>query len=189
MTETLGPSTELDAVNELLASIGEEPIDDLVILPPAANTALKLLRAQSRDLQEEGYWFNREEGVVLVPDVSGEITIPPSALNVDGTTEDLIVIGTRLYDRASKSFIFTASATCEVTYHRPWTDLTSVVRRYITALALERFIEGFPGADPTSASRQRNLMRAQVAFKRAEIRAGDYNILTNSAVQATLIRS
>ena len=189
MTETLGPSSELDAVNELLASIGEEPLDDLDIMPPSGNTALMLLRRQSRDLQDEGYWFNRSSGVVLTPDVGGEIAVPAAALSVDGETEDLIVIGSRLFNRTTNTFIFTASVTCEISYHRPWADLTSVVRRYITALALERFIEGFPSADPTSASRQRNLMRAQVSFKRAELRAGDYNIRSNSAVQSTLQRS
>lgn len=187
--ETLGPASELDAVCELLASIGEDPVSDLEDLPPAGNTALLLLRSQSRQLQEEPRWFNYETDVTLTPNVDDEIEVPTNCLAIDGVDEPLIQVGSLLYNTETKSYEFTTPVTVEILYHRPWDELPSVARRYITALSIERFIEGFPGAEPTSASRQRNLQRAQMAFFRAELKAGDYNLLNNAAIQTMVRRS
>lgn len=188
-TETLGAASELDAINELLASVGEEPVEDLENLPPSGTVALRHLRSKSRDLQEEGWWFNKDESLTLTPDVSGEIALPINWLDVDGVTADVTPIGSKLFSNEDKSYTFTDSVELTITYHRPWDELPSVVRRYITALALEAFVEGYPGADPTSASRQRNLQRATVAFKKAQLRSKDYNILQSAAVQTLLRRS
>lgn len=187
--ETFGPASELDAINELLASVGEEPVSQDDVLPPSGNTAKAILRGTSRDVQEEGFWFNREVGVELTPNVDGHILIPDNALDIDSEEGDIIQRGTKLYDRESRTYVFTSPVSCEITYHLGWEELPSVARRYITALALERFVEGFPGADPTSASRQRNLMRAKAALLNAQIRNGDYNLLNNPHIQQQTRRS
>jgi|GEM_PF-3284629 len=187
--EILGSASELAAVNEMLASIGEDPLESLSIMPPSGNTALSLLRATSRDLQEEGFWFNEEFDYELKPDsVSFEITIPDNVLRIDSEVGDCIRRGNRLYDRTGKSFKFDAPVTCEVVLHLPWGDLPSVVRRYITALAIEKFIESFPAASATSDARVRNLLRAKAAFERAEIKNGDYNLLANVSIQHKMRR-
>ncbi|RUU76438.1 MAG: hypothetical protein EOS05_10035 [Mesorhizobium sp.] len=187
--ETLGPASELDAVNELLASIGEDPVSDLEDLPPSGNTALSVLRNQSRQVQEEPRWFNFETDVMLSPNVSGNVLVPDNALDIDATDGDIISVGDRLYDRDNKTYTFASPVSCEILWHRPWDELPSVARRYITALATERFIEGFPGAEATTPSRQRNLARANNAFVRAEIRAGDFNLLNNASIQTIARRS
>jgi hypothetical protein len=187
--ETLGPASELDAVNELLASIGEDPVADLEDLPPSGNTALSILYTQSREVQEEPRWFNLETDVPLSPNVGGEVIVPDNVLEIDSTDGDIIQVGQRLYDRDNRTYTFTSPVTCEILWHRPWDELPSVARRYITALAIERFIEGFPGAEATTPSRQRNLARAQQAFFRAEIRAGDFNLLNNASIQTIARRS
>jgi hypothetical protein len=187
--ETLGPASELDAVNELLASIGEDPVSDLEDLPPSGNTALSILRNQSRQVQEEPRWFNLETDVMLTQDVDGFVHVPDNVLDIDSTDGDIIQVGDRLYNRDSKTYVFSAPVSCEVLWHRPWDELPSVARRFITALAIERFIEGFPGAEATTPSRQRNLARANSAFVRAEIRAGDFNLLNNASIQTIARRS
>ncbi|TIQ65455.1 MAG: hypothetical protein E5X41_14940 [Mesorhizobium sp.] len=187
--ETLGPASELDAVCELLASIGEDPVLDLEDLPPSGSTALSVLRTQSRQVQEEPHWFNFETDVVLSPNVDGEIIVPPNVLEIDGVDGDLIQVGNRIYDRDNKTYTFASSASFQILWHRPWDELPSVVRRYITALAVERFIESFPGAEATSSSRRLNLARATGAFVRAEVRAGDFNLLNNASIQTIARRS
>ncbi|RWO57055.1 hypothetical protein [Mesorhizobium sp.] len=187
--ETLGPASELDAVCELLASIGEDPVSDLEDLPPSGNTALSILRSQSRQVQEEPRWFNFEADVLLTPNLDGEVIVPANVLDIDSTDGDIIQVGNRLYDRANKTYTFGSPVSCEILWHRPWDELPSVARRYITALAIERFIEGFPGAEATTPSRQRNLARASNSFFRAEIRAGDFNLLNNASIQTIARRS
>jgi len=188
--EILGAATTLNAVNELLASIGEDPLESLDIMPPSGNIALQVLYNTSRDFQEEGHWFNEESDYELKPDAaSKEILIPPNVLRIDSEDGDCIRRGVKLYDRSAKSFIFDAPVKCEVTLHLPFEELPAAARRYITALSVEKFIEAFPVPQGTTEARLRNLMRAKAAFEAAAIRNGDYNILTNSSIQSALRRT
>lgn len=187
--EPIGPASELDAVNEMLASIGEDPVQNVDNLPPSGNTALVLLRTQARDTQADGFWFNVEEAYSLSPNVSGEVLLADNILDIDVADSDVTARGTRLYSRTDQTYIFTAAVEARVIFHLPWDELPSVFRRFVTAIAIERFVEGFPGADPTSASRQRNLNRAQNALHRAELRNGDYSLLSNTSIQQLLRRT
>ena len=178
----LGPAGELGAVCEMLAAIGEDPVEDLDNLPPSGNTALFILRTVSRDFQEEGYWFNTDRDYVLTPGPDRQIHIPENILSIDGMDEDVVERRPRLYNRAARSYEFSAPIPCEVILHLPWDELPSVARRYVTAMATERFVDGFPGATAVSEARHRNLIRAKVAFEKAVVRAEDLNLLTNTTI-------
>lgn len=180
--DTLGPASELSAVNEMLAAVGEDPVENLEELPPSGNTALVALRTQSRDFQEEGYWFNYERDYLLIPGPDKRIVIPEAVLSIDGTDEDVIERRPYLYSRERKSLEFSAPVSCVVILHMPWDQLPSAARRYVTAMATERFVDGFPGAQAVSEARHRNLLRARVAFEKAVIRNEGFNILDNSTI-------
>ena len=185
----IGPASELSAINEMLAALGEDPVEDLELLPPSGSTALVVLQGTSRDMQEEGFWFNREDDYVLSPDPDSFVMVPFNALSVIGMEPNLIQRGNRLYNRDTKSYEFTSPIPCTVIMHLPWDELPAAARRLITALATEKFIDGFPGAQAVTEARARNLMRAKVAFERAVIRNGGYNLLNNSTVQQLNRRS
>lgn len=167
----------------MLAAIGEDPVEDLIGLPPSGNTALAILRSTSRDTLEEGHWFNSETDYVLTPEPDGTIRLPDSILSVRAADRDVIERRPRLYDRESRSYKFDGPVTCDVILSLSWDELPSVARRYIIAVATERFVDGFPGAQAVTEARHRNLMRATVAFKKAEIRNGGYNLLRNPTIQ------
>lgn len=177
-------STEADAVSEMLAAIGEDPIGDVNDLPPSGATALATLRSTTRDFLEEGHWFNREEDYVLTPSENGEIIIPENILAVDGMTEDVVERRPRLYHRANKTFIFSAPVPCEVHLLLDWETIPLVARRYITALATETFVDGFPSGPGLTPARERGLLRAKAAFQNAVIRNEDLNILNNSSISS-----
>jgi len=188
--QNLGAASELAAVNEMLASVSEDPVESLDNLPPSGRMALSILRATSRDLQEEGFWFNEETDYELKPDqLTFEITIPANILRIDSEEGDCIRRGSKLYDRYKKSFKFDQPVKCEVVLHLPWEDLPSVVRRYIIALSIEKFIESFPHGQATSEARMRNLLRAKAAFENASIQNGDYNLLANVSIQYKMRRT
>jgi len=182
-----GPADELSAVNEMLAAVGQDPVGSLEMLPPDGNTALFVLQTTARDFQEEGFWFNREADYELKPDAEGRITIPSSILSIDGMEADVVERWPYLYDRANKTHIFTAPVLCDGIFHRTWDRIPHAARRYITALAIEKFVDGFPGAQAVTEARERNLLRAKVAFERAVIRNEDLNLLNNDTI-ATLAR-
>lgn len=185
-----GPASELWAVNELLAAVGEDPVESLEHLPPSGNTALFILRTMSRDLQEEGHWFNRDTDYELTPDPADDhILIPANIISLDGSDSGTVERHPHLYDAERQSFEFDGPVTVAVILHLDWEKLPSVARRYITALATERFVDGFPGADAVTEARHRNLLRAKVAFERAAIRNERLNLLDNQTIMSLTRRS
>lgn len=177
-------STEVDAITEMLAAIGEDPVGDLNDLPPSGATALATLRATTRDFLEEGHWFNREEDYTLTPNENGEILIPDNILAVDGMDDDVVERRPRLYHRERKSFTFEGPVSCEVHLSLDWDEMPLVARRYITALATEIFVDGFPSGPGLTPARQRALLRAKAAFENAVVRNEDLNILNNTSISS-----
>ncbi len=83
---SISPLTELEAINIMLAAIGEAPLapaTDLATVTAAdVVTAISTLRNISRSVQAEGWRFNTEMGVEIPPedtvnweDSSGDITV------------------------------------------------------------------------------------------------------------------
>jgi hypothetical protein len=186
--DSFGPASELDAVNEMLAAISASPIPSLSLPPPDAATALVLLRGTARDLQEAGWTFNTETSVTLLPNTAGEILIPNDVLRIDSEDADVVQRGNRLWNRETSSFTFANGIAAELTRLLPWDWLPSVARRYITALAIEKFQAAFPPSPELVQVYQRVLLRAERAFQEAEAENGDYNVLDNSFVSSIMQR-
>ena len=55
-----GVSTELDAVNSILMSVGETPVNTLTVQSPEVAIAQKTLRQVCREIQSEGWSYNTE---------------------------------------------------------------------------------------------------------------------------------
>jgi hypothetical protein len=81
---SITPTTELEAVNVMLAAIGEAPLPSGTDLSTATASdvllALQILRKSTRDVQTEKWRFNTEQGVEVLP--SGLVAYGTSTLNV-----------------------------------------------------------------------------------------------------------
>ena len=76
--------TKLDAVNSVLAVIGEMPITTIEdTLNADAVLALRMLEDVVRDVLIEGWYFNTDHGMEIAPDVNGNIELAPSVINID----------------------------------------------------------------------------------------------------------
>jgi hypothetical protein len=194
MAEVLGPATELDAVNEMLRSIGQSPVNSIVTnVPPDAVIALAALRAASRDIQEEGWHFNTETDVELAFDVGdGHIDIPTNALKVDAvdSSTNITVRGAELYDLDDNTLVFTKNVKCQIIYHFQFSDLPAVARRYFTQAAIfERFAPAYDVSDAMTRINERNFVRARSAFLDAEMENGDYNLLSSIGASNVIRRT
>ena len=146
------PMTELEAVNAILGDIGERPVNSLV----GVSSRLDVTRAQSslnqvsRAVQQRGWWFNRER-IELTVDGSGYYNIPANCVRVEvesggpttgqySKTPYLVVRGSKLYDTANQTDVFTGADTVVLIIHRllDYEDLPSIVREYIYATASVR---------------------------------------------------
>ena len=77
---TIDTETNLSAVNSILGSIGQAPINTLDFTNPEISFIFNLLKESNVDIQNEGWVFNREEHVEFNPDSSGHINIPNNIL-------------------------------------------------------------------------------------------------------------
>ena len=81
---TYAVSTELDAVNQILSSVGQAPVTTLDLQNPEVGIVLNTLREVNKLVQSEGWVFNTERHYKLTADsVTFEIEYPDNALSID----------------------------------------------------------------------------------------------------------
>ena len=99
MTTQIGTDTELSAVNSILGSIGQSPVTTLgTVTSDTTNTGQEiantyanpqiamihgLLMEVTKDVQNEGWHFNKQDNKKISPDINGHINIPNNFLRYD----------------------------------------------------------------------------------------------------------
>lgn len=149
---SLLPMTELEAVNLMLESVGEQGISSL--LTDTGNSyvsiASSVLHNQSRTLQTTGHSFNYEPNYTLSPDATtGFINVPTNTLKVKATdrTKKIVQRGNRLYDVTNHTFVFTADLLVDITFFLAFEDLPQAARSLIATLASRDFQKKVLGSD------------------------------------------
>src|SRR5574344_1113497 len=104
----IGKTTELEAVNIMLETIGESPINSLQdLLPVDATIARSILLETSKAEQSRGWNFNKETDFPLTPDSqTNEINIPVNFIFIDIEGLDTAIRGTKLYNSERHDFTF-----------------------------------------------------------------------------------
>ena len=81
---TFDTDSLLAAVNSVLGSIGQAPVQRLEYKNPEISYVVNIISDVDSDVQNEGWVFNREEGVEFLPSgTKQEIYIPPNVLRLD----------------------------------------------------------------------------------------------------------
>ena len=143
--------TELQAVNIMLAAIGEAAVSSLETATTVEVTqAKKLLSNTNRSLQQKGWHFNTEWDVTLSVNGDGNIPVGNSVLSVlvPGTLTTLRGINgpMHLYDLDNNTFTFTANKTNAVTITLlEFVDTPQTFRQYVTLRAARIFQEEIVG--------------------------------------------
>lgn len=137
-------TTELNAINSMLATIGEAPLNTLEDLGVVdAITARSALQEVTREVLVEGYTFNTDTNYPITPEgfAPFEATIPPNALNVVPNDRTLTVRGSRIYDTARFSYNFQGVDTipCQIIWGLAFDELPEVTRQYVALRAARRF--------------------------------------------------
>lgn len=185
MADFVSPTTELDAVNEILRVIGESPVSSLDdALPVDADNALRALRAVSREVQSRGWHFNTEARFPLTLDSSGYLQLPGNTLRVDSVGDDqctdVVQRGTRLYDRREHTYVFSRGLTADLVLALAFDELPETARSYITIRAARRFQAGALGSIALNSFAQAEEDEARAYLIQAETETADYNILTDN---------
>lgn len=139
---TYAVSTELDAVNQILSSVGQAPVTTLDLQNPEVAIVLNTLREVNRMVQAEGWTFNTERHYELTPDsITGEILFPFNALSIDTNRQshyadyDPVRRDGKLYDRYNHTFVWTKPIDADIVWYFDFTDIPPAIQQYIVARA------------------------------------------------------
>ena len=176
-------TTELEAVNIMLAAIAEAPINSLTgLLPVDAVTAQSTLTEFNKEVQSEGWSFNTETDVTLTRDGSNQISLSSNVLRVDANihqhpTIDPIQRGLKLYDRQNNKFEFDEDLICTVVYLRTFDEIPEQAKRYINIKAARVFVDRLVGDQGLSTYTKEDEIRARAILMETDLANGDHNIL------------
>ena len=180
---TYAVSTELDAVNQILSSVGQAPVTTLDLQNPEVSIVLNTLREINKQVQSEGWIFNTERDYVMQPDSSTqEILYPYNVLQMDANVEyhknqyDLVRRNGKLYDRLNHTFQFTSDIHVDLTWYFDFTDVPPPVQTYIVARAARMCATKLIGDQEIN-----KLLAEQEVYTRAaaieyECNQGDYSM-------------
>ena len=181
------PSTELEAVNVMLTTIGETMVNTLAE-PTSADVAVakQVLAEVSRDVQGWAWHFNTEDHYPLPINGDGEIVLPPNVLRVDVNpneypTIDPVQRGNRLYDKESHSFKFSGTLHATVVLYLPFDQLTEAARRHITVKAARVFADRLMGTDDLHTYSKQDELDTLALLRKADAATGNPNIFRGSA--------
>jgi hypothetical protein len=188
----LVPSTELDAVNVMLQSIGQAPVNTLSVegITDVSNARL-ILHNTSREVQQRGWHCNTDEELPLTPDVNGKITYPPDALSADperGEGLDLTARSDagvlRFYDRKEHTFVIGRTVKFTVIRFLPFETLPQSLRTHIMARAARRFQSTVVGSQILWQFTREYEAECQVEAERDELRNADNNTFDSDPTTA-----
>ena len=180
---SVAATTELEAVNIMLAAIGEAPINSLTgTLPVDARLAQSTLTEVNKDVQSEGWSFNTEIDVTLTRDASKQVALSTDVLRVDPNihqhpTIDAIQRGLKLYDRLNNKFEFEEDLISTVVYFRKFDEIPEQARYYITIKAARIFVDRMVTDDGLRSYTQQDENRARAILVETDLSNGDHNIL------------
>jgi hypothetical protein len=190
----LTATTELEAINTLLSTIGETPINSLAGAAGVADAVIaqQVLKEVSVEVQQEAWHFNTEKALKLTPDLAnGYITLPLNCIECDTTGQDqsldVSVRGQRLYNKTTHSFQFDRGILVDMVVLLEFNELPQAARHYITVRAGRVFQERTVGSQTLSGFSEKDEVRARAAIVRLNTNTGDYNILSGSPA-STLFR-
>ena len=152
---------------------------------PDVAIALNTLREVSREVQSEGWTFNKEYDYTLTPNSDDEIVIPDDMLQVDLNISskrfnnrqfDSINRGGKLYDRIKHTYKWTdPEVHADILWYFEWENIPDPIQAFIVARAAAIFSSRTMG-DPNLYQ----MLQQKEAFARAmameyECSQGDYS--------------
>jgi hypothetical protein len=187
----LTASTELEAVNFLLLSIGEQPINDLYVTGVSeVSIARSLIHQVSRQVQANGMSFNQEASYRLPLSTENEIIVPSNTLKVDAsdTSRDIVIRGDRLYDKEKHTFTFEESIDVDIVFFLTFEDLPQTVRDFIITKSARLFQSKIVGSQALYAFSEQDEQLTYITMIRAENDSQDLNMLNNASIKKALRR-
>ena len=166
---TTNATQELPAINQILSSCGQAPVTTLDQTNPDVAIAYDTLQQVSREVQAEGWTFNKEYHYEFTPDTDDQILIPSNILQIKLTEnsanmdKDGVRRSGKLYDRHNHTYDWTdETVECDIVWEFDWVDLPQPIQDFIVARAATFVSQRIVGD-----SAQYQMLQQQEAYMRA----------------------
>ena len=149
--------TELDAINRMLAVIGEAPIDSLssIQINEITDSALarRTLAEVNRDVQAEGWSWNTDESVEIGATAQDEFVLPSDTLQAQFSPAQYsdcqyVQRGLKVWDRQKQTYAFADDVNGQLYISRlirqlDWDQLPHQAQEYISIRAARIYSDRF----------------------------------------------
>lgn len=186
------PSTELDAVNEILSSVGSSPVNSLTedSFNVDVLNARRILDQVSIEVQSRGYNFNTLSSVTLSADSdTGLVSYPRDVIRVFSTSYKLINRNNYFYDLESSTNQFPTGLTVdEMVKKLSFEELPTVFRKFIAVRAARIFQMRYLTSADINNHLQLEESAAYADLIDYELTEGNYNIFNDDSYISTQIQ-
>ena len=184
--------TDLEAVNGMLALIGEAPVTTINDTGQSdVNLATQMLRNNMRQLLVRGCSFNVDTEYTLTKDAYGFINIPSNTLAIVPSRYSgvrAVQRGTKMWDLENKTFVFTDDMVVDIVWFTPFNELPDHGRQMIYAAAAYDFAKSQMASTGILRSTQEEKREAEKTFAAVERRINRPNMFTDSSMAIDLNR-
>lgn len=190
-------TSELEAVNTILSTIGESPLNTLTgSLPVDGTIAKNVLSEVSREVQSQGWHFNTHYKVTLSRDTDNKIPLATNIVRVEidprqysKISYDIVQRNNFLYNLAKNEETFdTNFKDVTAVYLLPFDEIPEQAKRYITIRSARIFHDRTLGANTIHKFSQEDEAKSLSILKQAESHTGDYSIFDTPEQAYTIIR-
>ena len=190
-----GVSTELDAVNSILMSVGETPVNTLTVQSPEVAIAQKTLRQVCREIQAEGWSYNTENEYPITLDTNNQCIIPNNVLQLDlnifqhGKDYDVVRRTDngimKVYDKKGHTFTFENCSKLyfDIVWMFNFEDLPQAFKDYITVRASRIASNRMVNSAPSAKLLETDEAGARALAVEYEMKQSDHNIFSDFQYQ------
>ena len=194
MTTQIIPTTELQAVNTMLSTIGEAPVNSITGTTTVdVSVAKNILDETSMSIQSQGWNFNTHTNYKsLSLDSDNKVPLPANCVKADANQQyrnyNYTIRNGFLYDMEKHTDVFTsAPSSVDLVLVQQFEHLPEYARRYITMKASRRFASRFIGDSQITKLIGQDENEALMSFHQADSQEADINMLNGDSNTFSII--
>jgi hypothetical protein len=181
--------TELEAVNVLLTTIGEAPVNTLDGNQVTdVSIAKQVLNEVSREVQSQGWHFNTEDEVELTPNQFNQILVPADIARIDTNDYNVVQREGKLFNLETRTYTFTGKVKATIVYYQDFLVLPDAAKKYITTRAARIYSDRMLNSETIHKMIARDEQKALIDLRAFEGDTADFNMMDSYAVARVMNR-
>lgn len=192
------PTTSLEAVNQMLATVGQAPINTLPSEAGGASPLVDAVVAENtlnevtRKVQQEGWDFNTDYEYPIAPNGSNNLVPPSNTLKIKVSKihcwYDLVLRQSKMWDRKNLTFTITDTVKFDIVFGYDFEELPESLRQYIAIRASRIFQDRVLGSDTLHSYSEDDEIHARADWESDDNQTAKYSIFDDAATAETIRR-